>query len=65
MKMGKAELRPCPFCGGGARYVYAMPYNAVQCRKCGACGKTIVDAYEQQDGRQLAMEAWNRRAENG
>ena len=56
-----AELKPCPFCGGKAKYVYAMPYNAVKCRKCNTWGKTVLDIYEQQDGKQAAIEAWNRR----
>ena len=56
-----ANLEPCPFCGGNAKYVYSMPYNAVQCKKCKTWGKTIVDSYEQQDGKQEAIEAWNRR----
>jgi Lar family restriction alleviation protein len=56
-----AELKPCPFCGCKAKYVYSMPYNGVQCTKCKAWGKTIVDSYEQQDGKNEAIEAWNRR----
>lgn len=60
-----AELKPCPFCGGKAKYVYQMPYNAVKCTKCKVFGKTIVDSYEQQDGKAEAIEAWNRRTENG
>lgn len=60
-----AELKPCPFCGGEAEYIYEMPYNAVECTKCNALGKTIVDSYEQQDGKAEAIEAWNRRAEDG
>lgn len=64
-KPKKAELKPCPFCGGKARLVYAQPYNAVQCTKCKVFGKTIVDAYEQRDGQIDAIEAWNRRAEDG
>ena len=60
-----AELKPCPFCGGTAKYIYSMPYNAVQCKKCKVFGKTIVDSYEQRDGRAEAIEAWNRRAEDG
>ena len=60
-----AELKPCPFCGGKAEYIYEMPYNAVKCTKCEAFGKTIVDSYEQQDGKAEAIEAWNRRAEDG
>ena len=59
-----AELKPCPFCGGKAKYVYAMPCNAVKCTKCKMFGKTIVDRYEQQDGKAEAIKAWNRRAES-
>ena len=58
------ELKPCPFCGGKAKYVYSIPYNAVQCKKCKTFGKTVVDSYEQQDGKVEAIEAWNRRAED-
>lgn len=57
------ELKPCPFCGGKAKFVYHMPYNAVRCTKCKTYGKTVVDMYEQQDGRAEAIEAWNRRYE--
>ena len=59
-----AELKPCPFCGGKAKFIYSMPYNAVKCTKCKVFGKTIVDSYEQQDGKAEAIEAWNNRAEN-
>lgn len=59
-----AKLKPCPFCGGKARLVYSMPYNAVQCTKCKTWGNTIVDSYEQADGKSEAIEAWNRRAES-
>ena len=58
-----AELKLCPFCGGKAKYIYQMPYNAVKCTKCKMFGKAIVDSYEQQDGKAEAIEAWNRRAE--
>lgn len=57
-----AELKPCPFCGGEAKLVYSMPYNFVMCAKCKVFGKTIVDRYEQADGKAEAIEAWNRRA---
>ena len=60
-----SELKPCPFCGGKAKYVYAMPYNAVKCTKCKTFGKIIVDSYEQMDGKAEAIEAWNRRVGNG
>ena len=58
------KLKPCPFCGGKAKYIYSMPYNAVQCTKCKVFGKTIVDSYEQADGKTEAIEAWNDRAAN-
>ena len=60
-----AELKPCPFCGGRAKFAYIMPYNGVTCTKCKAWGKTIIDSYEQQDGKAEAIKAWNRRAEDG
>ena len=59
------NLRKCPFCGGKARYVYSMPLNYVECTKCKALGATIVDAYEQRDGKKEAVEVWNRRADDG
>ena len=55
------ELKPCPFCGGKAKYIYSMPFNAVQCRKCKAFGTTVVDSCEQRDGMKEAVDAWNRR----
>lgn len=57
------ELKPCPFCGSKAKYTYSMPYNAVQCTKCKVFGKTIIDSYEQQDGKAEAIEAWNKRVQ--
>ena len=58
------ELKPCPFCGGKAKYIYQMPLNAVQCQKCKVFGKTICDLFEQQDGKAEAIKLWNRRADN-
>lgn len=60
-KPKKAKLKPCPFCGGKARLIYSMPFNAVHCTKCKVFGKTIVDSYEQRDGKAEAIKAWNRR----
>lgn len=59
------NLKKCPFCGGKARYVYSMPLNYVKCTKCKALGATIVDTYEQRDGKKEAVDAWNRRADGG
>ena len=47
------------------KYIYSMPYNAVQCKKCKVFGKTVVDSYEQKDGKAEAIEAWNRRTDDG
>ena len=55
------SLKKCPFCGGKARYVYSMPLNYVECTKCKALGATIVDTYEQRDGKKEAADAWNHR----
>lgn len=59
------ELKPCPFCGGKAKFIYAMPYNAVRCVKCKVFGTTVVDRYEQQDGKERAIQLWNRRVNDG
>ena len=55
-----AELKPCPFCGGEefeVVSVYGEEYyvNCLNCTTCGPGGET----YEE------AIEAWNRRAEDG
>ena len=67
-----AELKPCPFCGGDAeeKYIrrkkvfakFKFPYNThfvyIQCKLCSAssCVKHT---------REEAIEAWNRRVDNG
>lgn len=55
------KLKPCPWCGGKGEYRYIPPYNVVKCRKCKSFGLPFVDEYEQQDGKEKAIEAWNRR----
>ena len=55
-----AELKPCPFCGGKDLQVvnvYGEDYY-VDCQTCTTCGPSA-DTYEE------AIEAWNRRAEDG
>ena len=56
------ELKPCPFCGGKAKFRYLMPYNFVQCTKCKMPGPVIVDSYEQRDGKEQAIRLWNKKA---
>ena len=61
-----AELKPCPFCGSGARIVcFEMTdddgedhetYSA-ECENCGCCTPFQC--------RESAEETWNRRAEDG
>lgn len=66
------ELKPCPFCGGKSmiktsvailnpKCATAMCY----CEKCNASGKLFED--NNHDGTFIyeAIEAWNRRIENG
>lgn len=54
------ELRPCPFCGGEAKLVMVFPsrYCAVYCKGCLA-ETTYFKTKE------LAIEAWNRMANDG
>lgn len=61
--MSVDNLKPCPFCGaeaifGGSDNVNGHPYWYVYCRECGA----TVNGNEDAD---KAIEAWNRRADNG
>ena len=67
-----AKLKPCPFCGGEAeeKYIrrktmfakYKFPYNThyvyIRCKQC--AGTSSVKWT-----REEAIEAWNRRADNG
>lgn len=65
-----AELKPCPFCGGeiderGGQCNYGKKIITLdfKCKKCGALfkfkSKWEIDPYLE------AVEAWNRRDENG
>ena len=57
-----AELKPCPFCGGEAEYKMAggisADYGYVRCKKF--CCEQHWYSLEKE-----AIEAWNRRAEDG
>lgn len=57
------RLKPCPFCGGEARLRYFKPLGWVQCKKCGATSAAVSDYYEETDGKEQAVAAWNRRAQ--
>ena len=54
-----SELKPCPFCGGEARFeTYGDAYCAVVCQSCN-CGTNTMSF----DDGMRAVAAWNRRAE--
>jgi Lar family restriction alleviation protein len=65
------ELKPCPFCGGEAEYVYCsnmmliptLRQVAVQCKECGVA-TAVVDASTEYCAKDKATEVWNRRADN-
>lgn len=69
MKMNK--LKHCPFCGGKAIYALIPLDNCnmftagVSCKNknCGAC--VCFDSKYPSEAERLAIEAWNRRADNG
>ncbi len=67
--MAEYELKLCPFCGGKAKFVYEilheMQEGAIVCQKCGARSPIFGDTYERRDCKERAIEAWNRRADNG
>ena len=60
-----AELKPCPFCGGKP-FVQETAHSwcNVICDKCGAMTKCVLNSADY-SSKNLAIEAWNRRAEDG
>lgn len=61
-----AELKPCPFCGDSA-FLCDIPYSCEPGRlvmwavECNGCHTTTFEY----DTKEEAIEAWNRRAEDG
>lgn len=54
-----SELKPCPFCGGEARVnAYGFNQYSVECKICWA-------ETPRKSGIENAIEAWNRRVDNG
>lgn len=51
------QLKPCPFCGGEATITLFIKQIAISCTNCSA---VVVEKAAQE-----AIEAWNRRADNG
>ena len=59
MEQKKAELKPCPFCGGEAAFIGDTA--SIKCKCCGGafiCTNPLISRYE-------VAEAWNGRAEDG
>lgn len=52
-----AELKPCPFCGGKAKLMYA-PDVWVECTSCGAQSRMCAMP-------ETALERWNVRVTDG
>lgn len=70
------ELKPCPFCGGKAvirKYDELVGHGMVdtyyfaKCKSCKMRGRKfgILEAHTVDDRIKKAINAWNRRAENG
>ena len=60
---GMKELKPCPFCGGEAFYTYLGENEwAVRCFDCEAEVKAWQGfSCDMKEGREKAIEKWNRR----
>ena len=53
------ELKPCPFCGGNILSVFwEIDMCRIRCKNCSTRGPWEFNE-------ELAVEAWNRRAEDG
>lgn len=59
------ELKSCPFCGGKAR-MFVNGGVRVICSKCHVGTMILTDNMEYESNAvEKAIEAWNRRADNG
>lgn len=57
-----AELKPCPFCGGEAEVVKNPDFVDVSCKNINCRGYACCLHHKKKKD---AIEAWNRRAEDG
>ena len=62
------ELKPCPFCGGDGSVTFDAKSAIIfgSCWDCGARGEVIkLEGVPTDDNFSDALEAWNRRVNNG
>lgn len=65
-KTKKTELKPCPFCGGKAKFSLYYGSLKVVCIGCGARTKPRGErGTDKESVFRIVGEAWNRRADNG
>ena len=66
-----AELKPCPFCGGEAHTAIKHGFGGrmalVICGNCEASGEAFYaeNYFIEEKATEKAIEAWNRRVDNG
>lgn len=58
------KLKPCPFCGGEAELIHDELFSFVKCKMCSAEAR-IVKVSARYCADEIAVEAWNRRIDNG
>ena len=58
-----SELKPCPFCGNSAYYHISYKFHSQKVRHIVKCTKC--NANMEYRSEKAAVEAWNRRTEDG
>ena len=65
--MERNELKPCPFCGGEAKYFRTQtlngPMHKVRCTNFSGCQVRELQT-KSFNKKEQAIEAWNRRSDN-
>ena len=61
------EIKKCPFCGGGVKFVWAnnFAYSGLPMIVCNGCGMLLSNKYNKRDTKKFMVEAWNRRVDDG